>query len=584
MRVQCFFWFFLLGCSSAMAAAQELVINGSFELGTSPSDVTGWTLESTDPGGGDFERLQITDFHSQGTCCGQSDNPDFVAEGNYALMSNQSIGSSQAAYQDILIPAEAVSAVFTGQFSIPFFASFGPGDIFLVDIQDTAGAPLTPGDQVLVSVVNLDGTAGNQGVTPFTSDLIAYAGQTIRLRFFVTADSYPVTSTLDLISLLIAFAAPTSLSVPSGLSPNATAVAAVVNDLLANDPELLSAFLALGSTEELNAALESLAPDMSGAIQNATITAHNFSIDTIVKRLLSLRTAGRGMMTGMAAGDAFSQGGVGMWLQGFGSTIDQDNRKGINGFDADTVGTSFGVDTLLRDNLRVGAAFSYASTEVDTNDSNNNVDIDSYQGALYASYESGPWFVDGIASYAQNDYDSTRNVVAGTVNRIAKADFDADQFGIKGTVGRTFNVYNVDLTPYVALHYVYLDTDGYTESGAGTVNLTVDDEEADFLQSTLGVSLSKEMETNNGTKYTPEAHIAWLHEYLDENQNNTSTFTGGGGSFTTNGFDPADDSVNIGASVAIYNNNNIDVRAAYDFEAKSDYDSHTGQLTLRYNF
>ena len=104
------------------------------------------------------------------------------------------------------------------------------------------------------------------------------------------------------------------------------------------------------------------------------------------------------------------------------------------------------------------------------------------------------------------------------------------------------------------------------------------------MQSTLGVSISKEMESNNGTKYIPEVHVAWLHEYLDEQQVNTSTFTGGGGSFTTNGFDPANDSVNVGASLSVYNDNNIDVRAAYDYEAKDDFDSHSGQLTLRYTF
>jgi len=36
--------------------------------------------------------------------------------------------------------------------------------------------------------------------------------------------------------------------------------------------------------------------------------------------------------------------------------------------------------------------------------------------------------------------------------------------------------------------------------------------------------------------------------------------------------------------VAIYSSENLDIRAAYDFEGKSDYDSHSGQLTLRYTF
>ena len=104
--------------------------------------------------------------------------------------------------------------------------------------------------------------------------------------------------------------------------------------------------------------------------------------------------------------------------------------------------------------------------------------------------------------------------------------------------------------------------DDYTETGAGAANLTVDNEENQALQSTLGVSLRREVETATGLKMVPEAHVAWLHEFLDEEQVNTSTFTGGGGSFTTRGFDPANDSFNIGASLAIYSENNIDVKFA----------------------
>ena len=141
-----------------------------------------------------------------------------------------------------------------------------------------------------------------------------------------------------------------------------------------------------------------------------------------------------------------------------------------------------------------------------------------------------------------------------------------------------------EFTPYASLHYSYLDTDGYTETGAGATNLTVGGEGTDVLQSALGVSISKEMIDADGNSYVPEAHISWLHEYLDEEQTNTSTFAGGGASFTTKGFDPASDSINAGASLGIFSVDNIDVRASYDYEGKSDYNSHSGMVILRYKF
>ena len=116
--------------------------------------------------------------------------------------------------------------------------------------------------------------------------------------------------------------------------------------------------------------------------------------------------------------------------------------------------------------------------------------------------------------------------------------------------------------------------------------MIVNDEDYEFLQSTLGLSVSKHFKTN-GVSYIPEAHVAWLHEFEDEEQANTSTFTGGGGSFATRGLNPADDGLNAGASMAIASDT-IELRAAYDYEVRAfddnDYDSHTVQLVFRYNF
>ena len=288
-------------------------------------------------------------------------------------------------------------------------------------------------------------------------------------------------------------------------------------------------------------------------------------------------------MTGTAAGDSYNS--ISVWAQGFGSTIDQDNRGGVAGFDADTFGSAFGVDGLVNNDLRVGAAFTYGSTDVDTNGSRNNTDIDSYQGALYASYEWDTYFLDGIVTYGQNGYDGRRHITVGAVNRIATADYDGEQVAVKGTVGRDYPLSDATyLTPYVGLHYVHLDVDGYTETGAGAANLTVEDESSEALQSTLGVSFRKQMKTADGLDVVPELHLAWLHEFLDEEQTNTSTFTGGGASFATRGFDPANDSLNVGASLSVYSGNNVDVRATYDFEIKDDFKGHSGMLVARFNF
>lgn len=130
------------------------------------------------------------------------------------------------------------------------------------------------------------------------------------------------------------------------------------------------------------------------------------------------------------------------------------------------------------------------------------------------------------------------------------------------------------LTPYI---------DGHTETGAGASNLRVQGENSNSLQSNLDMSVWGRIETNSGS-IVPGIHAGWLHDYEADAQTNTATFTGGGASFKTTGFKPADDSLNPGATLSIFSGENFAVKVSYDFEKMSDYDSHSGVLSLRFVF
>jgi len=367
-----------------------------------------------------------------------------------------------------------------------------------------------------------------------------------------------------------------------GGSRNLNQVISVIEEALGDDPEIATALKGISTFKELRKALESLLPNPNGAIIIASFAAHDFAVNTIRQRLANLRR-GNSMGSGLSAGDQARD--TGYWVQAFGSDIDQGDRGGVAGFDAETKGVTFGVDTKYRSDIRLGAAFSYSATDADTNSSSNNTDADSYQLSLYASKDDGPWFYDATASYAKNKYDSARFITIGALTRIASADFDADQFGLEGTVGREYQ-YGEDtfLTPYLNVRWARLDVDGFTEEGAGAANQVVKGNDYDALESTLGVSLHKEIMTRSGSTMVPEVHVAWKHEYLDDDLSITSAFTGGGASFATEGLDPADDGLNIGASLTVRSKDNLDFKVTYDYEGRSDFDSHSATATLRYNF
>ncbi|MFA5116750.1 MAG: hypothetical protein WC486_05655, partial [Candidatus Omnitrophota bacterium] len=69
-----------------------------------------------------------------------------------------------------------------------------------------------------------------------------------------------------------------------------------------------------------------------------------------------------------------------------------------------------------------------------------------------------------------------------------------------------------------------------------------------------------------------------------DRQETTSTFSGGGGSFATQGFDPARNALDVGTKLALVTKDSWSFEVNYDFEYKEDFTSHTGWADVRYRF
>ncbi|MGS1401223.1 autotransporter outer membrane beta-barrel domain-containing protein (plasmid) [Pseudomonas aeruginosa] len=172
-----------------------------------------------------------------------------------------------------------------------------------------------------------------------------------------------------------------------------------------------------------------------------------------------------GSSSGMSSGDVLQETGV--WIKALHSDADQNRRNQIEGFSADTDGIIIGADGKLNEQTTLGLAYSYATSDVDSDDG-NSTDVKSQALIAYGSWKQGPVFVDASLTFGKNDNESKRHI-AGTT---AKGDYDSDLFGLNVLGGYGFNVgdgYIVE--PRAALRYSNLKIDGYTEKGLlrGTV-------------------------------------------------------------------------------------------------------------------
>jgi len=390
---------------------------------------------------------------------------------------------------------------------------------------------------------------------------------------------------------------------------NASNVLAAVDSAVARGASAdfttaIGSLYAISDIQSASDAVETLDADATGGNIEGTRAITDQFMGSVSNRLGFARSAlGQ---TGIATGDMFH--GAGFWLQGLGSHGDQDARKGSAGYSYDAFGVAIGADKLVSDHLRVGIAAGYGRTGIDSKALGGaQTDVNSWSGSIYTSYDSAvmgrdaeggqkesispeddSFYVDTIAAFTYHDYDSSRNILLGALSRTAEADHGGQQYSFKVETGytiRTEATRALETTPFISLGYSYLHMNGYSEKGAGALNLTVDGEGYHALDQALGMRFAYPMTFDKSDLILiPAVKAAWLYDYIGDRVETKSTFAGGGSSFTTKGAKPAQSGFLVGAELALVNIGNLTFTANWDMELRDEYLSNTYGGTARFEF
>ncbi|MDP3634839.1 autotransporter domain-containing protein [Phenylobacterium sp.] len=279
-----------------------------------------------------------------------------------------------------------------------------------------------------------------------------------------------------------------------------------------------------------------------------------------------------------------------LWMTGFGyerspfSSDRQGDVAGYEGNESRIAGAMVAYDAPIGDNARAGLGLRYALSSVDGNNGGAGVNparshgnISSYQATAYVGYAPGAWFLNGSIAYGFDDYSGFRHVAFTGVDSTAVADYSGSQFTAFATTGYHFGLGDgrTVVTPYATLQYTDLRTDAYTETGDPSLNLKVAAQQYDFLQSGLGVKISRDMPMAGPGIFRPEIHGKWLHSMSEEMMTNTATFESGGPAFTVNGLKADADTFNVGAGFTYKSLGAWSVGAGYDYLWRTqNYSAH----------
>ena len=273
----------------------------------------------------------------------------------------------------------------------------------------------------------------------------------------------------------------------------------------------------------------------------------------------------------------------GVWAQAFGTSAKQDNNGNFNGYNALTTGLSFGADTKVSHSTSIGAALSIANSKIKSSDDLKTTKIGSYQANIYSGTILGKYFIDGVAGVNFNRYDSDRSVPVVGVE--AKANYGGETYSAKiktGFIERFGN--NIELIPEVSAIYARNHIDNYTETGAGTLGLAVQNHDANFLEGAIGVGLGYNSIEYKDAKIYPKIKLTYGYDFIGNRQTATSNFIGQSVSFDSQSSTINRESIKVDAGINVYAIDHITISANYILEKKRTYESHSGLLRVRYEF
>ncbi|MDH2385170.1 autotransporter domain-containing protein [Bradyrhizobium sp. CER78] len=253
-------------------------------------------------------------------------------------------------------------------------------------------------------------------------------------------------------------------------------------------------------------------------------------------------------------GSAFGGGGTLQGDAGLGTAMQKDSLFGGN----------IGLDYQVWPNWLVGVAFGGSEGNFTVDSRATSGKVDGVHGGFYSMLSLGQFYLSNTTTVSSFNNKTTRFTgnFGGLPGETERGDFSSWQLRSRFEVGHDFDVVGARLTPFAAFEIAQLTSDGFRESsqtsaGApGVLGLAIARQTTTSAPLFLGLRGERRIELANGMVLTPQASLAWVHEFTPTRNLNGSLVSLPGASFIVDGARPASDAaqVSVGAQFDVTRN------------------------------
>lgn len=464
------------------------------------------------------------------------------------------------------------------------------GDVIASGGNATAGSDYSiSAGSFAATVSSGPGTASTSVFISIVDDALVEGTENFNLTIQNVSDTCPVgvsvgsPAAVDILDNDNSRNSGTNLTPDASFTPNQTAIYDGLTSACANATGELQNRCA----EITNADLNAILPDAVAAQGTAAVDFGFKQFSVIHGRIVNLRNAqqsnssllgystiningetipvGKALMTalgpnrGGAAGDdpsdmPFRDSPLGFFFKGQFNVGERSNSLNERGFKVDRKAATFGVDYSFTDDLLIGAAFGYGSTDTNYNLNSGKMSTDAFEFSSYGSYflpES--FYIDWIMSYALHSFDMRRHIQYTGFSSDADSNTNGDQYGVSASFGKDIAFQSFVINPYVRLDYSKTTVDGYQENGGGGLAMSFAGQDINSATSTLGGQATKTISMPWGV-LSPGVRFEWVHQFLDESRLIQARFkdaAAGTGAFSFRTDTPDRDFFNLGTSLAL---------------------------------
>jgi autotransporter-associated beta strand protein len=259
---------------------------------------------------------------------------------------------------------------------------------------------------------------------------------------------------------------------------------------------------------------------------------------------------------------------------------------GLGGITYNLGGFAAGLDRRLSDTFLVGVTAGFTGGSQWASGFSGQGTSNTVQMGLYGSFRQGPAYLDGLAGYAFSNNTLSRGIVIpGLGSRTATGIAGVNQAYGQLEGGWRFDLggrAEASLTPFARLQGYTGTQNGFTESGAQSLDLGVAAQTTNSLRTVLGAQVGTTMNLGHD-KLNAQLRLGWSHEYADTSRPVSASFVGAPAApFTTYGVSPARDGVVLGltADTAVADATSIYLRYDGDFAGQDSSHALTAGVRL----